>query len=184
MSAKLIPRTEGSDNPRKIAQAVLIDNTEAWVEKYGDELISTMNELYQKYKFMEQQLIRGRESLRVKTPDIRKTLEAVRMLKDKHEKSEQVTTNFLISDNVWAKATVPNDTGKVGLWLGANVMIEYTYEEAQALLERLRTGKAAPGPAARQAGHRRPTNAARRCSGAAPPEQPHCGTPTGVETRR
>jgi prefoldin subunit 5 len=136
MSAKLIPLTEASDNPRKIPQAVFIDNTEAWVEKYGDELISTMNELYQKYKFMEQQLIRGRESLRVKTPDIRKTLEAVRMLKDKHEKSEQVTTNFLISDNVWAKATVPNDTGKVGLWLGANVMIEYTYEEAQALLER------------------------------------------------
>ena len=137
MSAKMIPLTESSDNPRKIPQAVFIDNTEAWVEKYGgDELIATMNELYQKYKFMEQQLIRGRESLRVKTPDIRKTLEAVRMLKDKHEKNEGVTTNFLISDNVWAKATIPNDTGKVGLWLGANVMIEYSYEEALALLER------------------------------------------------
>lgn len=85
---------------------------------------------------MEQQLIRGRESLRVKTPDIRKTLEAVRMLKEKHEKNEGITTNFLISDNVWAKATIPNDTGKVGLWLGANVMIEYSYDEALALLER------------------------------------------------
>lgn len=136
MSAKLIPLTESSDNPRKIPQAIFIDNTEAWVEKYGDELIAQMNELYQKYKFMEQQLIRGRESLRVKTPDIRKTLEAVRMLKDKFDKSEQVTTNFLISDNVWAKATIPNDTGKVGLWLGANVMIEYSYDEAIALLER------------------------------------------------
>ena len=86
-SSKLIPLTEQSDNPRKIPQAVFIENTEAWVEKYGgDELISNMNELYQKYKFMEQQLIRGRESLRVKTPDIRKTLEVVRMLKDKHAK--------------------------------------------------------------------------------------------------
>ena len=37
---------------------------------------------------------------------------------------------------MWAKATIPNDTGKVGLWLGANVMIEYSYEEAIALLER------------------------------------------------
>jgi hypothetical protein len=46
--------TEGSDNPRKIPQAIFIDNTEAWVEKYGgDELIANMNELYQKYKFME-----------------------------------------------------------------------------------------------------------------------------------
>jgi prefoldin subunit 5 len=80
--------------------------------------------------------MRGRESLRVKTPDIKKTLEMVRMLKDKHEKEESLQTNFLISDNVWAKATIPNQTGRVGLWLGANVMVEYSYEEALALLER------------------------------------------------
>lgn len=134
---RMIPLTEPSDNPRKIPQAIFIDNTEAWVERYGgDELIATMNELYQKYKFMENQLIRGRESLRVKTPDIRKTLEMVRMLKDKHDKQESLQTNFLISDNVWAKATIPNETGKVGLWLGANVMVEYSYEEALTLLER------------------------------------------------
>jgi hypothetical protein len=66
---------------------VFIDNTEAWCEKYdGDEIINQMNELYQKYKFMEGQLIRVKESLRVKTPDIKKTLEMVRLLKEKHEK--------------------------------------------------------------------------------------------------
>ena len=43
-------------------------------------------------------------------------------------------TNFLISDNIWAKARVPNDTGKVGLWLGANVMVEYTFDDAIVLL--------------------------------------------------
>ena len=53
-AAKLIPLTEPSDNPRKIPMAVFIENTEAWDEKYGDELIANMNELYQKYKFMEQ----------------------------------------------------------------------------------------------------------------------------------
>ena len=42
----MIPLTEGSDNARKIPQAVFIENTEAWVDKYGDELISVMNELY------------------------------------------------------------------------------------------------------------------------------------------
>ena len=45
-----------------------------------------------------------------------------------------MTTNFLLSDNIWAKARCPNDTGKVGLWLGANVMVEYTYDEALKLL--------------------------------------------------
>ena len=40
----------------------------------------------------------------------------------------------MVSDNIYAKAKVPNDTGKVGLWLGANVMVEYTFQEAIALL--------------------------------------------------
>ena len=91
MSAKTIPLTEVSDNARKIPQAVFIDNTEAWVEKFGgDDVITQMNELYQKYKFMEQQLVRARESLRVKTPDIRKTLEMVRLLKDKNAQKEAI----------------------------------------------------------------------------------------------
>merc|ERR1719498_1606820 len=45
-----------------------------------------------------------------------------------------MTSNFLLADNIWAKAKVPNTTGKVGLWLGANLMVEYTYEEALKLL--------------------------------------------------
>ena len=57
------------------------------------------------------------------------------MLKQKYDSSEkELTTNFLLSDNIWAKARCPNDTGKVGLWLGANVMVEYTYDEALKLL--------------------------------------------------
>ena len=37
---------------------------------------------------------------------------------------------------MWAKAKIPNNTGKVGLWLGANLMVEYTYEEALKLLSK------------------------------------------------
>lgn len=85
---------------------------------------------------MEQQLIRARESLKIKLPDIKKTLEMVNMLKDKNSKSEEMETNFLISDNVWAKAKLPNNTGKVGLWLGANVMVEYDFDEALKLLSK------------------------------------------------
>ena len=84
---------------------------------------------------METNLLRARQNLKVKLPDIKKTLEMVIMLKTKHESDEkEMSTNFLLSDNIWAKATVKNDTGKVGLWLGANVMVEYTYEEAVKLL--------------------------------------------------
>ena len=84
---------------------------------------------------MEQNLMRARQSLKVKLPDIKRTLEMVAMLKSKYDSTDKdLTTNFLLSDNIWAKAKVPNVSGKVGLWLGANVMVEYTYEEAIKLL--------------------------------------------------
>jgi len=45
-------------------------------------------------------------------------------------------TQFLLSDQVYAKATIPA-TDKVCLWLGANVMLEYLYhtlDDAEVLL--------------------------------------------------
>ena len=39
-----------------------------------------MNDLYQKYKYMENSLVRNRENLRVKVPEIKKTLESVALL--------------------------------------------------------------------------------------------------------
>ena len=84
---------------------------------------------------MEANLARARQNLRVKLPDIKKTLEVVAMLKTKYESdTKDLNTNFLLSDNIWAKAKVTNTSGKVGLWLGANVMVEYTYEEAIKML--------------------------------------------------
>ena len=86
---------------------------------------------------MEGQLVRQKGSLKGKLPEIKRTLEMVAMLKQKHDgEQKEVETNFLISDNIWAKAKLPNDTGKVGLWLGANVMVEYTFADALALLSK------------------------------------------------
>ena len=77
-----IPITEPSDNHRKIPRAIFIEDVEAWVDKYGDDpLFSQMNTLHQKYKVMEGQIFRQRQNLRVKLPDIKKTLEMVALLK-------------------------------------------------------------------------------------------------------
>ena len=63
--------SEQTEAHRKIPKVVFIDNAEAWVDKYGDDaLFQQMNELYQKYKFMETQLARGRQNFKVKLPDI------------------------------------------------------------------------------------------------------------------
>ena len=137
-AAPQAPITEPSEAHRRIPKAVFIENVEAWVDKYTDDaLFAQMNELYQKYKFMEQQLLRSRANYRVKLPDIKKTLEMVALLKSRAmTKEKAIETNFLVSDNIWAKATIPNDSGRVGLWLGANVMVEYSHDEALKLLAR------------------------------------------------
>jgi len=80
-------------------------------------------------------MLRAKQNLKVKLPDIKKTLEMVAMLKSRAQgEDREVVTNFLVGDNIWAKATIPNETGKVGLWLGANVLVEYSYDEAIKLL--------------------------------------------------
>ena len=77
-----IPITESAESdPRKIPKAIFIDDTDAWVEKYTeDALFGQLNELYQKYKFMEGQLVRNRQNMKVKLPEIKKTLESVALL--------------------------------------------------------------------------------------------------------
>ncbi len=86
---------------------------------------------------MEQQMLRSRANLKVKLPDINKTIEAVAMLKKRSMgEVKSLETHFLVSDNIWAKANIPNETGKVGLWLGANVMVEFSYDDALKLLLR------------------------------------------------
>ena len=131
------PISEPNEAHRKIPKVTFIDNAEAWVDKYGDDnLFAQLNDLYQKYKFMESNLFRSKQGLKQKLPEIKKTLDMVIMLQDRAQEAEkEVQTNFLLSDNIWAKATLPNDTGKVGLWLGANVMVEYDYADAIKLLE-------------------------------------------------
>lgn len=51
------------------------------------------------------------------------------------ESTNPMETRFLLADNLYCKASVP-PTDKVCLWLGANVMLEYDIDEAQALLEK------------------------------------------------
>jgi prefoldin subunit 5 len=86
---------------------------------------------------MEGQLIRNRQNMKVKLPEIKKTLESVALLYTRHQgEDKSLETNFLVSDNIWAKAKISNESGRVGLWLGANVMVEYTFQEAIVLLNK------------------------------------------------
>jgi len=70
-----------------------------------------------------------------KIPEIEKSLALVQHLKAKKDANETLTTRYSLADAVFAKAELDTSAGIVNLWLGANVMLEYTYQEAIDLLE-------------------------------------------------
>ena len=68
-----------------------------------------------------------------KRPESEKTLTLVKHLKCKLSAGESLHTQYNLADTIYATAELDND-GVVNLWLGANVMLAYTYDEAIELL--------------------------------------------------
>ncbi len=71
-----------------------------------------------------------------KIPEIEKSFKLVTFLKssqDDDDDEKALTTRYNLADMVFAKAEI-SKSGVVHLWLGANVMLEYTYDEAIELL--------------------------------------------------
>lgn len=84
--------------------------------------------------FISHFLIRSGLTYQQKIPEIEKSLTLVKHLKAKQEEGETVVTRYNLADTVYTKAELDVESGIVNLWLGANVMIEYTYDEAIELL--------------------------------------------------
>jgi len=79
---------------------------------------------------MESQLVQQQKQLLVKIPDITNALAALNYL---IKKKSTLKCQFELADSLYASASIPNND-KVALWLGANVMLEYSYQEASDLL--------------------------------------------------
>merc|ERR1719215_1066013 len=89
-------------------------------------------------------LTQKRLNFQNKIPEIEKSLKLVQFLKQKKEDDDEpaVCTRYNLSDMVYANAELDCSAGIVNLWLGANVMLEYTYDEAIDLLSsKLETAK-------------------------------------------
>ena len=120
-------------NSRGVPAMNFIDNIDDWIDKFTSQrLISYINQYLNKYKFMEAQIVKSNEGLKVKIPDIEKCLETIEYL-EKKEKDKQINVDYMVSNNLWAKAEV-KVPDSVFLWLGANVLCEYKMDEAKALL--------------------------------------------------
>eukprot|EP00826_Nyctotherus_ovalis_P065935 TRINITY_DN9713_c0_g1_i1.p3 TRINITY_DN9713_c0_g1~~TRINITY_DN9713_c0_g1_i1.p3 ORF type:complete len:198 (-),score=91.42 TRINITY_DN9713_c0_g1_i1:85-678(-) len=124
---------------RSIPKIIFIEDPEKFIKTYGyTPVMNAMAELTQRYKYMDNNLARKKLSMKMKLPDIKKALEMVTFMKERGqvEKPEAVNVKFALTENMWANASIKNDTGKVCLWLGADTMVEYPYDEAIELLKK------------------------------------------------
>lgn len=98
----------------------------------AEKVLKSLDEQHSKYKFMEMNMIARKRKLRQQFPDLQKSLEMIKILKDQEE--DELETNVLLSEQVFVKSVIPK-TKSVCLWLGANVMLEYPLNEAEELLK-------------------------------------------------
>eukprot|EP00298_Acanthocystis_sp_HF-20_P007424 c17022_g1_i1.p1 GENE.c17022_g1_i1~~c17022_g1_i1.p1 ORF type:complete len:210 (+),score=74.11 c17022_g1_i1:24-632(+) len=129
--------SKSDEEHRGIPEAQFFEDLEAYLKQFDgncDSAMKIQNELYGKYKFLESSFISQKATLLAKLPEINKTLKLVKQLSEAKEEEKSLKTSYQLSDNCFAKAEVhPDNT--VFLWLGANIMVEYSYQEAQELLE-------------------------------------------------
>jgi len=126
---------ENQKSYAKIPEAFFVDDVDAFMalpENAGnvDKVLRRLDEQHSKYKFMEYNLLSKRRRLKTQIPDLSRSLNMIHKLQAQKEEME---TEFLLSDQVYIKAVVP-PTQTVCLWLGANVMLEYTLGDAEKLL--------------------------------------------------
>jgi len=126
---------EGKTSFSGIPESQFIDDVDSHMqgEENAENKIKVLEEMHQKYKFMENSLSMRKKRLRAQVPDIKSSLLVIEKLRTKKKTDENMETQFLLSDQVFAKADIP-PTDKVCLWLGANVMLEYTLDDAEDLL--------------------------------------------------
>ena len=97
-------------------------------------LIGAYSDLFSKFKSYEMQLEQKKRMYIEKLPEIEKSINLVVHLKRKKDAGQTVVTRYNLADTIYSKAEVDCTQGIVNLWLGANVMLEYTYDEALELL--------------------------------------------------
>lgn len=135
---KMATILSGETNARGIPFVAFIESVDACLAATSngtvETLIGAFNELHQKFKILEGHKARTKVSMKTKVPEIGKTLELVRHLKSKHEAGEDFQSHYSLSEMIYGRAKVTPE-GTVCLWLGANVMVEYPYEEALSILE-------------------------------------------------
>ncbi|CAK9318458.1 unnamed protein product [Citrullus colocynthis] len=125
---------------RGIPAAQFVEDVRTYLSQLELDVQSTLaflQERLQQYKLVEMKLLAQQRDLQAKIPDIKKCLDIVATLQAKKDAAtgEPLVADFEISEGIYSRARI-EETDSVCLWLGANVMLDYSYEEATALLQK------------------------------------------------
>ncbi|KAJ8927826.1 hypothetical protein NQ314_019709 [Rhamnusium bicolor] len=118
-----------------IPEAEFVEDVDAYMQRSEnnanvDDVLKRLDSQHAKYKFMEYNLLSKKRRLQTQVPELKRSLSMIEKLE---EQKEEFETQFLLSEQVFAKAKVP-PTETVYLWLGLNVMLEYSLQDAKKLL--------------------------------------------------
>ena len=127
---------EKPDTPLGIPRAEFIEDMMAAAPTMAaaEKMYQEKQELLAKYRVLEKHLIEKSQQYKANRPEIEENLRAVQKLASAPFQNEPVT-HFQISDSLYGTARLKNER-TVSLWLGAKLMVEYTFEEAEALLQK------------------------------------------------
>jgi prefoldin subunit 5 len=126
-------------NNRGIPKAVFVDKVENFVDGVAttaEMLLEKFNETLAVYKRMELSKQQSRRNLSTKLPELRKALDALELFsarKSSISTDEPLLIKYELCETLHANAAVTS-VDNVCIWLGANVMLEYTLEEGLDLL--------------------------------------------------
>eukprot|EP00197_Chlamydomonas_leiostraca_P011308 CAMPEP_0202864280 /NCGR_PEP_ID=MMETSP1391-20130828/4586_1 /ASSEMBLY_ACC=CAM_ASM_000867 /TAXON_ID=1034604 /ORGANISM="Chlamydomonas leiostraca, Strain SAG 11-49" /LENGTH=187 /DNA_ID=CAMNT_0049544011 /DNA_START=87 /DNA_END=651 /DNA_ORIENTATION=- len=118
-----------------VQKAEFIDDVAKFMQgKSVDTVLEGLNEQHRKFKLLEGQMMQRKARLMTKLPEIQKALDIVKAMIAKSSSGDEMVIDFELAESVYAKTKVKN-VKTVNLWLGADVMVEYSLEEAKELLE-------------------------------------------------
>ncbi|CAH7686706.1 Prefoldin subunit-domain-containing protein [Phakopsora pachyrhizi] len=136
MATRLSLVSTTNTGPRGIAEAIFIRDVEAHIggpDVDIEPVLKAWQELIAKYQFMEKSTLQKKSGLEEKIPELKRSLEAVEILKAKKEENESLETHYELADTVYTRAII-EPVDEVYLWLGASTMIAYSLSEAYELL--------------------------------------------------
>lgn len=123
---------------RGIPAASFVEDVQTFLNSTASDATSALTALQERlqhYKLVEMKLLAQQRDLQAKIPDIKKCLEIVEALQTKQHTGEATTVDFELAEGIYTQARI-EATNSVCLWLGANVMLEYPFDEAIDLLKR------------------------------------------------